>query len=148
MSRAGRWLVACGGASPRNRTGSVLAGALQRFRRMLVFRSLSLGMLGACLLLLAFRPAYVVRVEPPAPPVIVTDRPAIIDVARGIAGQDIAPLIRLAPDEHVIDIDDRPVTGDLDAGAVLAAHDRSPGAYIDLTVATPSSARRVLVLFH
>src|SRR2546430_5720551 len=104
---------------------------------MLVFRSLSLGVVGACFLLLAFRPAYVVRLEHPAPlPATAMVIPAIVDVGRGFAAPDVAQLIRLAPGEHVADVDDRPVAGDLDAGAAIASHDLRAGSYIDLTVSS------------
>ena len=116
---------------------------------MLAFRSLALGLVGACFLLLAFRPAYEIRVaQPPPPPPIVRDTSTIIDVAAGVSSAQLPPLIQLAAGEHVVAIDDVPVSGDLDAGAAIAAHDRASGSYLDLQVAGAASTRRVLVLLH
>ncbi len=117
---------------------------------MLVFRSLALGLAGACLLLLAFRPAYVVRLESaPAPPVATAGNAAtLVDIGPAVAPQQVAALIHLAPGEHVVDIDDHPVAGDLDAGAALASHVLQAGSYIDLTVAGAFHTRRILVLVH
>ena len=111
---------------------------------MLVFRSLALGLIGACFLLLAFRPAYVVRVERPPAQAAAT----LVDVGRGVAPGDLAQLVHLGAGEHVIEVDDRAVDGDLDAGAAIAAHDLRPGSFIDLTVERDGARRRVLVLLH
>ena len=116
---------------------------------MLLFRSLALGLLSACFFLLAFRPTYVVRVEPAAPARVATATgPTLVDVGQGVSSAAITQLVHLAPDEHIIAIDDRPVADDLDAGAALATHPLWPGGYIDLTVAAATHQRRVLVLFH
>jgi hypothetical protein len=105
---------------------------------MLVFRSLVLGLLGACAILLAQaadRPV-VVHAAPPM------QRATIIDIAPGIA--DVASLIGLAPGEHVLAVGDQPVRTDLAAGAAIRAAARGPGRYLDLT----TTERRVLVLLH
>lgn len=118
---------------------------------MLVFRSLALGLLGACFLLLAFRPAYEVRfvhqVMPAAEPT--TEAPAtIVDVAPGLSAPQIASLIALGPDEHVVAVDDTHVTGSLGAGVLIASRDLQAQRYLDLEVEGPSGQRRVLVLLH
>jgi hypothetical protein len=117
---------------------------------MFAFRSLALGLLGACLMLLARGPQCEVRLVPspvvtrvPAPP------PAsIVDVAPGIAGNQLGALVHLAPGEHVIAVGEREVAGDLEAGAVLAEASPRSGSYIDLTVASATGPRRMLVLMH
>jgi len=117
---------------------------------MLVFRSIALGLLGACFLLLATRPTdlrierELVPVAQPAPPASAT----IIDVAHGVTPNQLAQLVRLQPDEHVVAVDDRPVTNDLDAGAMIAANDSTAKQFVDLTVNGSSGERRVLVLLH
>jgi hypothetical protein len=115
---------------------------------MLVFRSIALGLLGACFLLLATRPTEVrierVPVQQPAPPPSAT----IIDVAHGVTTSQLAQLVRLQPNEHVVAVDDRPVTGDLDAGAMIAANESTARQFVDLTVSGSSGERRVLVLLH
>ncbi len=118
---------------------------------MLAFRSLAIGLLGACFLLLVTRPTQLrierelVPVAQPAPHASAT----IIDVAHGVPAQQITQLVRLDPDEHVVAVDDHPVTGDLDAGALIASNDLSTKRYLDLTVGGGvSGERRVLVLLH
>jgi hypothetical protein len=120
---------------------------------MLLFRSVAIGLLGACVLLLAQRPPRIARgacggivieheliIAPHVP------APTIIDVAPGLSTTQLAQLIRLAPDERVTAVDDRAVTGTLDAGTVLGA----PGSrhFIDLAIAGRAGERRVLVLVH
>jgi hypothetical protein len=115
---------------------------------MLLFRSLSVGLLAACVCLLAQRPIQrVVQVEHERELVAVPRSPAptIIDVAPGLTATQIAQLVRLAPDERVTSVDDQPVTGNLDAGTVIEPHDRH---FVDLTVASRTGERRVLVLIH
>jgi hypothetical protein len=117
---------------------------------MLLFRSLSIGLLGACVCLLAQRPIQRVehvRVEHERELVAVPRSPAptIIDVAPGLTATQIAQLVHLAPDERVTSVDDQPVTGNLDAGTVIEPHDRH---FVDLTVASRTGERRVLVLIH
>lgn len=100
---------------------------------MLVFRSLVIGLLGACCLLLAQRQ----RVELRTPFVIRpgistwdgTLPPTIVDVSPLVAQDQLDALVRLRPGEHVIAMD-------------------APQHYVDVTVAGPFGERRVLVLMH
>lgn len=105
---------------------------------MLVFRSLVLGLLGACAILLAQAANRPVVVQAAAP----TNRATIIDVAPGIT--DVIPLLGLAPGEHVIAVGDEAVRTDLEAGAAIRETRQAPGHYVDLT----TTNRRVLVLLH
>jgi hypothetical protein len=115
---------------------------------MLVFRSIALGLLGACFLLLVTRPTQL-RIEREVVPVVQPPPPppaTIIDVAHGVPPAELAQLVRLAPGEHVIAVDDQRVETDLDAGAMMASsYGRS---YLDLTVGGVAGPRRVLVLLH
>jgi hypothetical protein len=121
---------------------------------MFLFRSLTIGLLGACILLLA-------RLE--SPRAEVTSREAtlalhaappaasatIIDVAPGVRASDVPSLIRLAPGERVVAVDDRRVDGDLAAGVAIANRVPASGAFVDLDVeGTGGTHRRVLVLLH
>lgn len=119
---------------------------------MFLFRSLTIGLLGACVMLL-------VRVEPmhttivttaPAPrPAAVGSSASIVDIAPGLSAGVVPSLLRLAPDERVVSVDDRPVASDLEAGAAITAHDPGSRSYIDLEVASDAGgSRRVLVLMH
>ena len=120
---------------------------------MFLFRSLTIGLLGACILLLA-------RIEtaPPAPvsavPTIAMTQPppevaaTIVDVAPGVRAADVPGLIRLAPGERVVSVDDRRVESDLAAGVAIANRAPSSGAFVDLDVEGNGAHRRVLVLLH
>ena len=100
---------------------------------MLVFRSLVVGLLGACCLLLAQRQ----RIEVRAPLVIKpgistwdgTLPPTIVDVSPLVPDDQLAALVRLQPGEHVVGMD-------------------APHRYVDVTIAGPSGERRVLLLTH
>jgi hypothetical protein len=104
---------------------------------MLVFRSLVLGLLGACAILLAQTGNRPVVMQAAA-----SNRATIIDVAPGV--NDVIPLLRLAPGEHVLSVGDRSVLTDLEAGAAIRDTRQAAGQYIDLT----TTERRVLVLLH
>ena len=116
---------------------------------MLVFRSLTLGLLGACFMLLLTRPTEIRVVQQsrqhvaPMPPTA-----TIIDVAAGVTSAQLAALIRLAPGEHVASIDDAAIVNDVGAGVALASVALSSRRFIDVEVAGPAGTRRVLVLLH
>jgi hypothetical protein len=66
----------------------------------------------------------------------------------GVPATQLGSLVHLDAGEHVISIDDRPVTGDLDAGAVLAQLTSRP-AFVDLEIAGGHGGqRRVVLLLH
>ena len=116
---------------------------------MLLFRSIALGLLGAIAWLLATHTSttkiqhereLVAIAQKPGP------TPTIIDVAPGLSATQIAQLVKLGPTERVTSVDDRVVTGNLDAGTVMTAEGRH---FVDLTVTGAArSERRVLVLIH
>jgi hypothetical protein len=112
---------------------------------MLVFRSLVLGLLGACALLLATREPIVklVKLYRPAPP-----SATLIDVAAGVPTKQLGSLVKLERDEHVTMVDDLPTRGDLDAGSILSQLDSRP-AFVDLEVdGGLGGHRRVVLLLH
>ena len=120
---------------------------------MLLFRSLTVGLLGACLLLLLRiepRPAVVLRegANTAAELEHASTAPTVVDVAAGIQVAAIPSLIRLAPGERVIAVDDRPVDSDLAAGAAITARTATASSFVDLTVERAGTHRRVLVLLH
>ena len=100
---------------------------------MLVFRSLVIGLLGACCLLLAQRQRAEVRAPLVMPRVASTWDgtlpPTIVDVSPLVAPDQLAALVRLQPGEHVASVD-------------------APQRYVDVTVAGPFGERRVLLLTH
>ncbi len=124
---------------------------------MFAFRSLVVGLLGACCLLLAMRPA--VTVVAPAPGRTLATAPAalqpcastgptIVDVAPGVTAAQLPTLLHLLPDEHVVSINDTPAASTLDAGVALGKLDLATGRYLDLEIANTWGKRRVLVLLH
>jgi hypothetical protein len=124
---------------------------------MFLFRSLTIGLLGACILLLARleSPAAQVTSGPAtlamhAPPAVTAATSAtIIDVAPGVQAADVPSLIRLSPGERVVAVDDRRVDSDLAAGVAIASRAPSSGAFVDLDIeGAGGSHRRVLVLLH
>ena len=120
---------------------------------MLLFRSIVVGLLGACCLMLAARPRCEIAVRSAPGPRLLPSTwagppPTLIDVAPLVAPGELANLLRLSRGEHVIAVDDARVAGDLEAGALLAKVDLAPKHYVDLTVAGPLGERRVLVLLH
>ncbi len=118
---------------------------------MLLFRSLTIGLLGACVLLLArVGPSRTTIVTPAAPaPVAAVAAATIVDLAPGLSSGVVPSLIRLAPGERVVAVDDQVVQNDLDAGALITARPRGPGHFVDLEVAAATGEhRRVLVVMH
>ena len=123
---------------------------------MLLFRLLTTGVCVACVVMLAtFRPVRVVHMAPPmvpprseapcgdrAPPV------SVVDVGNGVAPGGLASLVHLRPTEWVSAINDRAVDTDLPLEAVFASLVPHPGEFVDLTVSSASSERRVLILLH
>jgi hypothetical protein len=100
---------------------------------MLVFRSLVIGLLGACCLLLARRQHVSVHAPLVIRPGISTfdgsRPPTIVDVSPLVAENQLVSLVRLAPGEHITSLE-------------------APQRYVDVTVAGPFGERRVLLLAH
>lgn len=111
---------------------------------MLLFRSLTLGLLGACFYLLL----GVARQGEPLREVQLAPATTIVDIAGGVRGEQLAGMLALAPGERIVAVDDRPMRDDLQAGLEIAAREGSPGTFVDLTVESAAGARRVLLLRH
>jgi hypothetical protein len=123
---------------------------------MFAYRSLVVGLLGACCLLLAMRPPAVVA---PAPGRTLATAPAalqacasmvptIVDVAPGVTAAQLPSLLHLLPDEQIVAVNDAPVASTLDAGVSLANIELARGRFLDVEVKSGYGARRVLVLLH
>lgn len=140
---------------------------------MLVLRSLTIGLLGACLWTLVI---LVNRSEshwhfaprPPAPAAPTANPITVIDLAHVSAGawriRDLADMIRLDADEQIVAVDDHPVR--LRPGCSAAPHDcegsliggdrlveglpvdATANRFADFTIASATGSRRVLVLLH
>jgi len=127
---------------------------------MLVFRSVTTGLLGACLYFILQLPA---QREPPQLQQVASSinwqrsiPVTVIDVAHGVPAMTVPSLVELAPGERIAAVDDQEVGNDLTAGAFI--HDRArDGRFIDLTIErsldqgaidSATTTRRVLVLLH
>lgn len=121
---------------------------------MVVFRSITIGLLFACFALLLTRSTELLvvreasqtplpaRAEPPP------NLPTIIDVAPGVTAAQLALTIQLAPGEQITAVDDEAVAGTMGAGLVLASRALKSGEFIDFSVDGPQGERRVLALLH
>jgi len=117
--------------------------------RMLLFRSLTLGMLGACLYLLIAVGSPPTRIRYVVLPQTAPIQTSIIDVAHGVTPAQLPGVIPLAPGEHVVAVAEQTVANDLQAGAQISMHAPAPNGFLELTVRSAGgSARRVLVLAH
>lgn len=120
---------------------------------MFLYRSLTIGLLGAVIVLLAQRPAAAIRHparEVPAVAVPAVPALAVVDVAPELAPDEIARLVTLAPGERITAIDDDPVTNPIDAALALVMHCARPRhAFVDVALAGGAAGeRRVLLLLH
>lgn len=118
---------------------------------MFPFRSLTIGLLGACVMLLV-RGGSVTHVSVMRPTLTAAPAPVgptIVDVAPGVRVAEVSSLVRLAPGERVIAVDDRAVASDLAAGAAISTREPGRGGFVDLEVERADGLRRrVLVLLH
>jgi hypothetical protein len=127
---------------------------------MLVFRSVTTGLLGACLyFIVQLSGAQQPRAPELASPCanlgaarLVAEAvqhapPTMIDVANGVPPLTVPSLVRLESGEHIASVDDRPVPDDLTAGALIAERARTH-SFVDLTIDGHATTRRVLVLMH
>ena len=112
---------------------------------MYVTRSLQLGLVVFAATLLV---GTIVEKDSDEPAPIPSDAVSVVDVAYGVDASQLSALVRLATDERVIAVDDRPVANDLAAGAAIAERGLGTGKYLDLTVGGARGKRRVLVLMH
>ena len=139
----------------------------------MVFRSLTLALLGACLwtlLILVDRgePHWCATARASAPAAPPANPISIIDLAHVSAGawriQDLADMIRLEPGEEIVAVDDHPVR--VRPGCGAAPHDcdgsvidgdrvveglpvaAEANRFADFTIASGPTTRRVLVLIH
>lgn len=125
------------------------------FAGMLLYRSLTTGLLGTCVLLLinvlARSPMPPLRVPPMvihAPSLAGAATPTIIDVSPAISADALASLVPLGSGEHVLAVADRPMRSDLEAGAAIAGSGLTSGHFLDLTIGSAQNGRRVLLLMH
>jgi hypothetical protein len=122
---------------------------------MLLFRSLSVGLLGAVLYFVvagspgAQQPCTQLAMEATATVAAARPDVTIVDVARNVEPSTVASLVRLDAAEAIVKVDGRSVTGNIEGGARIASHARGSQRYIDVEIATAhGEPRRVLVLLH
>jgi hypothetical protein len=73
---------------------------------------------------------------------------AVAEAVERMPRAELASLLALRPDEYVSSLNDRAVDSDTTLEEVFASRQLYAGAYLDLTVSTDRSERRVLVLLH
>ena len=119
---------------------------------MLLFRSLALGLIAACFFLQVDRGRVPDRtvdqrcvVEPIAPPADVQQGTTIIDVAAAVDAHELPFLLHLRDDERVLQVDDRRIDNNLEAGMAIVEH---RNRFVDLTVQSAEGSRRILMLLH
>jgi hypothetical protein len=135
---------------------------------MLLLRLLTTGVCVVCVVMLATKERVRVQVQPdlarylstvdeygPAVPRgpggACADRQlpvSVLDVAHGVAPDELAGLVHLRSTEWVSAINDRPLDPDIPMGYQIAAVAPHAGDFLDLTVSSPTAERRVLVLIH
>lgn len=142
--------------------------------RMLVFRSLAIGLTAACFALLVMRPTIELRVTDSSSAATADDhahaqlawsgshepvarkpqlasrapRPTIVDVAPGITTTQLAATLHLRTGERIVSVDDVAVASNVAAGVALASRDIGAQRFIDVGVAGPEGDRRIIVLMH
>jgi hypothetical protein len=113
---------------------------------MLLFRSLALGLIAACFWLqLDHNQAPAPVAPPPPPPAPVAATTTIIDVAAAVDARELPFLLHLHDDERITAVDDQRFTNTFEAGMAIIQHQHR---FVDLTVESPESSRRVLMLLH
>ncbi|HEU4729713.1 MAG TPA: hypothetical protein VFT22_17580 [Kofleriaceae bacterium] len=122
----------------------------------MLLRLVTTGVCLVCVVMVAAAPlvrVQVVRPAPaPAPTPAASGEPArslsVVDVAAGVSPSALVPLLGLSSNEWISAIDDEPIYSDLDAGARVVALAPRAGQFVDLTVSSRNTERRVLVLMH
>ncbi len=115
----------------------------------MLLRLLSIGLCAAGVVLIAT--VHPVRLEVIAPAAVIQDRMpplSVVDVATQVAPAGLAELVHLRPEEWISAINDRPLTGEYMVSEVIASLGPRAGEYVDLTVSSRTTERRVLVLMH
>jgi membrane-associated protease RseP (regulator of RpoE activity) len=124
---------------------------------MLLFRLLTTSLCAACVILLAtFQPVRITMVSPAVPPPAPSTacslervpQLTVVDVADGVAPWGLGPLIHLRPGERITAVNDRPLVRGRPPIEQIAELPPYPGSYLDLTVASEMTERRVLMLLH
>jgi hypothetical protein len=122
---------------------------------MILLRLVTTSLCAACVVLLVtFKPVQVVMPSAavpsrPGPCVLERVQPlTVIDVAAGVTPWQLGELLRLHSDERIIAVNDHRLGADVAPANVIAALPPEPGGFLDLTVASDSAERRVLVLLH
>jgi hypothetical protein len=113
----------------------------------MVLRFLMIGLCTACVVMLAALEPLRIEVVRPVPAADRATPVSVVDVAHGVAPDDLVALLHLRPGEHLSAINDQPLA-DASEDASLAALAPHAGEYLDLTVASETAERRVLVLMH
>lgn len=114
---------------------------------MSLYRSISVGLLGAAVWLLARLPKHeTVAIEQECPvvaPVAAPETLRVVDVVRGT--HELVNLLHLAPDDRVVAVNDEPVTDDVFALSDTLDRAAAHRDYVDLSL---RGGRRMLIVIH
>lgn len=131
-----------------------LAAPLHQSSHMLVFRSLTIGLLGACLYLLGNLQVLTDYADIDPPPRVIEAAPVVgnnitvVDVAPHVRASQIAGLVRLHEREQIVAVNDEQVGNSLAAATQVVEVLRRGTKLLDLTVTGDAGVRRVLVIVH
>jgi hypothetical protein len=130
----------------------------------MLFRLLTTGLCVACVVILATIQPVQLPCADRVPPVAHEASPflcreggscgdrsppvSVVDVAGGVAPEVLAQLVHLRPDERISAINDRALDSEAEAGALIASLAPHAGEFLDLTVSSTTTERRVLMLMH
>lgn len=125
---------------------------------MFLLRLVTTALCAACVVLLVtFQPVRIVTAPAsPLPPIVPgpclgpprTQPLTVIDVAAGVTPSQLGELLHLRSDEHITAVNDRPLTCSVAVPEQIAERAPRAGGYIDLTVTSEMTERRILVLMH
>ena len=123
---------------------------------MLLLRLVTIALCAACVVLLAsFQPVRIAVMPPAAAPTAPagcrSDRVpplTVVDVAAIVTREQLSDQLHLRPYERITAVNDHPLARDLPVGSLIARLGPRPGEFLDLTVSTEWTERRVLVLLH
>jgi len=116
-----------------------------------MLRLMTLGLCAANVVMLSTWQASHVEWSP-AEPALASQRSTpevrVVDVVYGLAPQTLAAALRLNPDERITALNDRALPFEPDTAVLFASLDARPGEFLDLTVSSATTERRLLVLMH
>lgn len=124
---------------------------------MFLLRLVTTALCAACVALLVALPSARLAM-PPSSPLTIEPGPClgppstqpltVIDVAAGVTPSRLGELLHLRTGERITAVNDQPLTCGIAVAEQIADRAPRPGGYLDLTVTSELTERRILVLMH